>query len=247
MCNRYSRDAQIQAVWQRFQADGIFEHGPNSIPYLQKSDFNIAPQNYALTVFTPDNRRKINSMIFGLAPAWCYGKKITNRFMNARAETLTDKLAFKDLLSAKRCLIPATGFYEWKKEDGRKQPYHFRLKGGGLFAFAGLWDKWRSSDTTAAESYSFAIITTAPNELCATVHDRMPVILDEEAEKRWLDPDEHDTAKLLPLLKAYPADAMERYPVDPRMGYARFNDRRCVEPWEGKGGQLTFAMKPKDL
>src|ERR1051326_7869373 len=243
MCNRYSRDADIHAVWERFHADRIFDHGVNSIPYLQKPEFNIAPQNFALTVFAPDDRRAINSMIFGLAPAWCYRKKITNRFTNARAETLTDKLASKDLLPAKRCLIPATGFYEWKKEDGRKQPYHFRLKGGGLFAFAGLWDTWRSSDPTASESYSFAIVTTSPNELCATVHDRMPGILDEEAEKRWLDPDEHDPAKLLPLLRPYPAGEMECYAVDPRMGYARLNDRRGVEPGNGRMPQLTLLSK----
>jgi putative SOS response-associated peptidase YedK len=243
MCNRYSRDAEISDLWKRFQVEHVFDHGINSIPALQKPSYNIAPSDFGLTVFSPDKTRLLNVMNFGLVPSWFYGKKISSRFTNARAETITQKLAFKDLLPTRRCLIPATGFYEWRAEDGRKQPYHFRLKDGRFFAFAGLWNTWRSSDPTANESYSFAIITTTPNELCAPIHERMPVILDEEAEKQWLDPDEKDPGKLVSLLKPFAADQMESYQVTPQMGNSRFNDRRCVERWNGKNTQLTFLSK----
>src|ERR1041385_4544837 len=228
---------------KRFEAEGIFDHGINSILRLRDPAFNIAPQTHGMTVFAPEGTRTVHMMEFGLVPPWCYGKKITGRFTNTRAETINEKLAFKDLLPGKRCLIPATGFFEWKKEDGRKQPYHFRLRGSGLFAFAGLWDTWRSSDPTANESYSFAIVTTSPNELCATVHDRMPVILDAEAEKRWLDPDEKDPSKLRSLLRPFPADKMESYRVTPQMSYSSFNERRCIEPWDGKRAQLSIVSK----
>jgi putative SOS response-associated peptidase YedK len=240
VCNRFSRDVEITDVWKRFQVEHIFEHGLNSNQALQKPSYNIAPDDFAVTVFAPEKSRCLNVMTFGLVPSWCYGQRISSRFMNARAETITDKEAFKDLLPRKRCLIPATGFYEWRAEDGRKQPYHFRFKDGRLFAFAGLWNTWRSSDPTANESYSFAIITTTPNELCASIHDRMPVILDEKAEKRWLDPDEKDPGKLVSLLKPLAADEMECFRVTPQMNNSRFNEKRCVERWDGRDSQPTI-------
>ena len=247
MCNRYSRDVKLDVLLRRFAAQTWGERGGlNTMWQLYEPCYNIAPGSLAPAVFLKDGERRINIKEFGLVPGWCYGKRISSRFTNARAETITQKVAFKDLLASKRCLIPSSGYFDWKKEDGRKQPYHFRLKGGGVFGFAAVWEKWRCSDAAAAETYSFAIVTTSPNELCAMVHDRMPVILDEEAEKRWLDPDEKEPTRLLPLLRPFPAELMECYAVDPRMGYARFNDARCVEPWNVKPSQLTLLPNSRN-
>src|SRR5204863_3960643 len=131
----FSREVKIVDLWKRFQVERASDRGLDSLP-LQNADYNIAPQGLAAAIFAPERSRALHAMIFGLAPSWRSGKPIANRFTNARAETLTGKPAFKELLPVKRCLIPATGYFEWRRENGRNQPYHFRLQGGGPFAFA---------------------------------------------------------------------------------------------------------------
>jgi putative SOS response-associated peptidase YedK len=147
------------------------------------------------------------SMRWGLVPHWAKDPSVSYRMINARAETVAEKPAYRKLLAKKRCLIPADGFYEWRVgPDGKKQPVRFTLADGELFAFAGLWTSWLDRESGELLD-SCTIVTTTPNELCAKVHDRMPVILPADAEWAWLDPSlEPEKAKA--LLVPYPASAM---------------------------------------
>jgi putative SOS response-associated peptidase YedK len=147
--------------------------------------------------------------------------------INAKAETLTSKPMWRDPFRRRRCLVPADGFYEWETLDAkRKQPYAFTMRSGEPFAFAGLWDAWKEPDGGWLQS--FAIITTDPNELAATVHNRMPVILKPVDYDRWLTPDDPERPPV-DLLRPYDAGEMSAYPVDPRVGNVRNNDPALCE------------------
>jgi putative SOS response-associated peptidase YedK len=167
-------------------------------------------------------------MRWGLVPAWADDLKIGSRMINARSETVTEKASFKTLLRKSRCLVPASGFYEWKKHAGGKTPYFFGLKGGEPFAFAGLWTVWHTGRED--ELRSFTIITTGANELMSPVHDRMPVILHEKDEARWLDPMLSKPEDLLPLLAPYPSERMECWEVSPYVNSYRNQGEECVRP-----------------
>jgi putative SOS response-associated peptidase YedK len=142
--------------------------------------------------------------------------------INARAETAAEKPAFREAFRRRRCLVVADGFYEWKKTGGKaKQPYYIRMKDARPFGFAGLWDRWGELETCT-------ILTTSPNELCAPLHDRMPVILGTGDYDRWLDPSQSDVAELQPLLDPYPADEMLAEPVSTHVNNVRNEDERCI-------------------
>ena len=167
--------------------------------------------------------------LLGARPHWAKEKGIGNRLINARAESLAEKPAFRSAFKHRRCLIPADGFYEWKPEGGGKQPWLLRLRGGAPFAFAGLWEHW--TDPATREPFeSCTIVTTRPNELVATVHDRMPAILPRERHRLWLDPGTYDPVALGALLAPIPADAMEAFPVSKRVNSPVNEDPRCIEP-----------------
>jgi putative SOS response-associated peptidase YedK len=171
--------------------------------------YNVAPTQ-PIAVVTNTKAPAIDFHVWGLVPSWAKDPSIGNRMINARAETLAEKPTFRTALKRRRCVVPADGFYEWKRNsDGKtKTPMHITLRSGKPFAFAGLWDVWHSAD--GSELPSATIITTAPNELMADIHDRMPVLLDEAGMKRWLDPAEHANPEpLLSLLRPFPADAMQ--------------------------------------
>ena len=154
--------------------------------------------------------------------------------INARDDKIETSRMFSAAYERRRCLIPADGFYEWRKTgEGRgavKVPLRFTLKGGGLFAFAGVWESWRAPD--GKRVHSCTIITTEPNELMAPVHDRMPVILPEEAEDAWLDPPPHDLAALRAFLKPLPAHSMECYTVSSAVNSVNNDDPSCIAPGE---------------
>ncbi len=162
-----------------------------------------------------NDRGRIAFFRWGLVPAWAKDPSIGNRLINARAETLAEKPAFRAAYRARRCLVLADGFYEWRKEAGRKTPLYVRLRSGKPFAFAGLWESWRSPQDELL--FSCAIITTQPNELLAPIHDRMPVILDPAAYELWLDPSERRPVDLQRWLRPYPAGEMVAYPVSTRV------------------------------
>lgn len=178
---------------------------------------NIAPSQ-PVAVIPNTGARKVELFRWGLIPAWAKDPAIGNRLINARAETLSEKPAFRGAFRRRRCLILADGFYEWHAEPGRraKTPYYIRLTSGGLFAFAGLWETWQPP--AGAPVHSCTLITTTPNALIAPLHDRMPVILPEAVYALWLEPGEVPPARLQPLLAPYPAEALTAYPVNDPMG-----------------------------
>jgi len=149
------------------------------------------------------------------------------KLINARAETVAEKPSFRKPFRERRCLVPADGYYEWKREGSRKQPYHIRLNSERPFAFAGLWDWWSDEEGQSIESC--AILTTKPNERLASIHDRMPVILPPAAYEPWLDSGLQDATRLLTLLTSYPADAMIAVPVSRLVNDPRVDDARCLE------------------
>lgn len=174
--------------------------------------YNIAPSQPVLAI-PNDERNAADFFIWGLIPMWAKDPSIGARLINARSETLAEKPSFRGSFKHKRCLILADGFYEWKTAAGKKAktPYYIHLTDRRPFAFAGLWDSWESPDGSSLKTCT--IITTQPNELMASLHDRMPVILHPRDYTKWLDPSPQTPESLLPLLKPYPADAMTAYPV----------------------------------
>jgi putative SOS response-associated peptidase YedK len=162
--------------------------------------------------------------------------------INARGETLADKPAFKHLVDSRRCIIPADGFYEWRREGKRKVPMWVYLANREPFGLAGLWDVWRKSDGTTVES--FTIITTEPNELVGPIHNRMPVMLRREEEEQWLDVLRQSFAAVRSLLKPYPATLMDAHDVSTLVNSAKYDGPECIQPVSGdempRAGQLPL-------
>jgi putative SOS response-associated peptidase YedK len=174
--------------------------------------FNIAPSQPILAI-PNDGKNAADFFVWGLIPSWAKDPSIGNRLINARGETLAEKPSFRGALKYKRCLILADGFYEWKPQPGTKTkiPHFIFLKSRQPFALAGLWDEWHSPDGGSVRSAT--IVTIEPNELMATIHNRMPVILPPSAYAQWLDAAPQTPDRLLPLLQPFPADEMTAHPV----------------------------------
>ena len=207
--------------------------------------FNIAPEQISPTIPVIVRHRGGNEcrlMHWGLIPHWAADPSIGNRMINARAETLTELPSFKSLVNGGRCIIPADGFYEWRKEGNRKVPMWVHLKTKGPFVFAGLWDVWRKPDGKRVES--FTIITTEPNDLIEPIHNRMPVILRPEDEEQWLDASQTSFAKARLLLRPYPAELMDAHDVSPVVNSAKYDGPECVQPVSNddmpRAGQLSL-------
>jgi len=222
MCGRFSLTANLTTVAQRF---GVPIPTAESAVWIPS--YNIPPTK-TVVVVGDDGTRYLTEMRWGLIPSWAKDPSIGNRMINARAETVSTKPAFRAALRKRRCLVVADGFYEWQKEGRGKQPFYIALKSREPFGFAGLWETWTSPD--GAEIKSCTIITTEANELLRQIHDRMPVILTGEAEAVWLDPTIQEPARLLPLLKPYPAQEMEAYPVSRLVNLPTYDAPECVLP-----------------
>jgi putative SOS response-associated peptidase YedK len=166
---------------------------------------------------------------WGLVPHWADDLSIGSRMINARGETVASKPAFRSALKHRRCLIPADGFYEWKKIGAGKQPHLIRFADGRAFAFAGLWERWLSRDGGAPVD-SCTIITTTPNGLLRELHDRMPVILPPAAFEEWLRPEPLAAPRLDELLRPHPDSEMEAFAVNRRVNSPANDDPSCVEP-----------------
>ena len=196
--------------------------------------FNIAPTQPVMAL--ANNRpERFDYFHWGLIPSWAKDPSIGNRMINARAETLAQKPAFRSALRRRRCLVPADGFYEWRKEaDGKtKTPMYIRLKSGEPFAFAGLWEVWHAPDGSVVPSCT--LVTGEPNEVVRPVHDRMVVILPRDRYDQWLDPGEQRAAKLEELLKPYPAEEMEAYEVSRTVNNPKNDVPACVASPAGPG------------
>ncbi len=197
MCGRYRLSRRKQLVEAYFAS--VSEECEWSPRY------NVAPTQPVLTI-RQDSRapvRRLSIMRWGLIPSWSKDPSIGDKTINARSETVATTASFREPFKSQRCLVPADGFYEWKREGKTKQPYCFEMSEGELFAFAGLWDRWRDPRGDVIESYS--IITTAPNFLLADIHDRMPAILRPDEYDLWLDPAFRDTASVSEMLRPFDA------------------------------------------
>ncbi len=207
MCGAYGFSVKdAKDVYDRFEVVNQLEDF--------KPRWNLRPgqMNPVITSHSPN---KISRMFWGLIPHWAKDKSFAYKTINARAETVAKLPTFREPLRHKRCIIPATGFYEPDKINFSKPRYpwhYFQLKDQPLYGFAGLYDVWKDRQT-GKEIHTYTIITTTPNEVVGQFHDRMPVILDRELEGEWLNPDIVETERLLQMLKPYPAEKMETWPV----------------------------------
>ena len=225
MCGRFTLTVDPAELQDTF-GDFIF-------PTQFTPRYNIAPMQPILAI-PNDAKNTADFFLWGLIPSWSKDQGIANKLINARGETIAEKPSFRGSFKYKRCLILADGFYEWKTQTGAgaktKTPYFIHMKDCQPFAFAGLWDEWHSPDGGTLRTCT--IITTEPNELMSTLHNRMPVILDKNNYADWLDPAPHAKRPegLLPLIRPFPADRMSAYPVS-RLVNAPGNDRpECIVP-----------------
>jgi putative SOS response-associated peptidase YedK len=230
MCGRYFRKSDKQRIAEAFHLGRV-----EDLPLESAPSYNVAPTTMQPVI--RNNRdtgeREMVAMRWGMVPHFAKSLADFKGFstINAQAETLLSKAMWRVPFQRRRCLIPADGFYEWKKLDQKtKQPYAFGMRSGEPFAFAGVWDAWKDP---ATEDWlqSFSVITTGPNELTVTVHNRMPVILEPTNYERWLGRADVERPPV-DLLRPYQADEMTAHPVDPRVGNVRNNELSLCNLWE---------------
>ena len=221
MCGRYRLSQRKDLLAERFDVEPDDDWEPR---------YNIAPtQNVPVIRQHPDELKRLGSqMRWGLIPFWAKDPSIGFKMINARAETVATKPAFREAIRKRRCLIPADAFYEWKKNGKVKTPFCITMVDDSIFAFAGIWDSWRNSEGKALETCS--IITTTPNALLADIHDRMPVILPDDAYDLWLDPGFQKADAICDLLKPFDPALMRRYEVSSRVNLVKNDDSACAEP-----------------
>jgi putative SOS response-associated peptidase YedK len=208
------------------KADFAERFGVENLQLDLEPRYNIAPTQ-TTPVITRNSPNRAEEMRWGLVPFWAKDPSIGNKMINARAETVAEKPAFRKALAARRCLVPASGFYEWKRDAGGKVPHYIFLRDTGSFAFAGLYEIWKDQDGQVLKTYT--IITTTPNELMETIHNRMPVILSREDEGLWLDK-EAEIPALLALLRPYPAEQMDAYVVSKAVNSPMHEGESLIEP-----------------
>ncbi|MGH7135757.1 MAG: SOS response-associated peptidase [Pirellulales bacterium] len=217
MCGRFTLRTPMSDVAKAF---GVA--ADQAAPFL----FNIAPtQEVAAIRITAGGQRELCALKWGLVPGWADDMAIGNRMINARAETVATKPAYRRSFKSRRCLVIADGFYEWQKNGRQKQPFYIRLKGDRPFGIAGLWESWSKGGSVVE---SCALITTTANELVAPIHDRMPVIVPPEAYDLWLSPETQETELLASLLRPYAAVEMDAYPVSTRVNSPAYNEPDCI-------------------
>ena len=217
MCGRFTLTATAEDLASHFELATVPRLAPR---------YNIAPSQPVEVVRQQDGAQTLTPMLWGLIPSWADDPSIGNRMINARIETAAEKPAFRAAFRRRRCLIPATGFYEWTKANG-KQPYHFQLPGGGLFAFAGLWETWEKE---GGPIESCTILTTEANADVAPVHHRMPVVLSPSAYAVWLTPDEEVQApdSLLTRIRQVPEGRLSSHPVSKFVNDPRHEGPECI-------------------
>jgi putative SOS response-associated peptidase YedK len=223
MCGRFASNLTWEQLHEIY---GIAAPERMPAPPDLQPHYNIAPtQTVPVVRLNRAGRREIALLRWGLIPYWSKDAKIGARTINARAETVATAATFRGAFERRRCLVPANGFYEWRKLGGDKQPYFVGLRDGAPLSFAGLWERWKTGETALE---TFTIITGEPNSLVAEIHDRMPVILDPADYDAWLNAT--DTAILQALLQPFPSQLMTAYPVSKRVNNARNDDAGVMEP-----------------
>jgi putative SOS response-associated peptidase YedK len=234
MCGRFLNKLPPAETARLFRTKNVAPNYP--------ARFNIAPTDPVLAVRwnAKTGERSLDALRWGLIPYGARDMSMSARLINARSETLATTPAFRDAFQRRRCLIPASGFYEWRKDGKARIPYAIVPEGAPLFAFAGLWENWRDPASSAGADApwvrSCAIVTGEPNALLAPIHNRMPVILPEDAWAQWLGEAPASAAELSQLLKPYPAERMRLYPVSPRVNSVKNDDPSLAAPLMAEGG-----------
>lgn len=223
MCGRFTNAAKKEQIRKEFKA--LVNSSTPDNPR-----FNIAPSQMIDVVFEPEGERSLSQLKWGLVPNWAKDAEIGNRMINARAETITEKPSFREAFKSRRCIIPASGFYEWQqKAAGAKQPYYFYLKEKEVFGFAGLWESWVDKKTGELLE-TCTIITTKANDVLKPVHDRMPVILKAENYDEWLDVKEKNTERLQKLLVPYAVEEMNSHAVSKSVNVPDVDAAELIKP-----------------
>ena len=232
MCGRYAASRRPDDLVVEFEAVRAEGQAPLA------ADYNVAPTKDVYVVRhkkerdaegrpTGGGHRELRAVRWGLVPSWAKDASMGARLINARSETVAEKPAFREAFKRRRCVIPADGFYEWRRADGKRQPFFFQLKGGGVFGFAGLWERWEGGGGEVVNSC--AILTTEANDVLRPVHDRMPVILHPEEYELWLGADARERSLLQELLRPYPSAEMTAHPVSTLVNSPRSQGRELVE------------------
>jgi putative SOS response-associated peptidase YedK len=236
MCGRFTLRRPGGEVARHFELSEVPELAPRC---------NIAPgQDVPVVRAQASGVRTLDALRWGLVPPWVRDPRIGSRMINARSESAARRPAFAPALRARRCLVPADGFFEWAKRGAERRAFHVRLRGDGLFGMAGLWEAWHGPGGEIVESC--AILTTDSNAELRPLHDRMPVLLAPADYARWLDPELHDPEALRPLLRPFPDDALELVAVGPRVNRVEFDDPACLAPAEPPAQGELFGLKASD-
>ena len=224
MCGRFVQASSPALLVERFAVDEVV--GAETF----EAHYNLAPRMDALTIVEGDDVRRLGPMRWGLVPSWAESPAVGDRLINARAETLVEKPAFKPAFERRRCIIPADGFYEWQAAPGpRKQPMYIHARDGSPLAFAGLWESWRDrTDPEAPWIRTCVVITTDANAMMRPVHDRMPAMLATADWDQWLDREFTDGGALLHVLCPAPDDLLAMHPVSTRVNGARNDDASLI-------------------
>ncbi len=223
MCGRYTL-SDIDRVEDFLEVDE--SHIP---PQARSPRFNIAPTETAPVLRVRKTRRVLDLARWGLVPVWAKDPAIGSKLINARAETIASKPSYRDAFRHRRCLVPANGYFEWKKTQQGKQPFLFQDNAGSLLAFGGVWERWRQPDGDWL--ISFSIVTTPPNEIAAHIHDRMPLILTRSSFPLWLD-ETASPSELEPLLIPFSARSLRCFPVSRAVNKAGYDEPDCVQEIE---------------
>ena len=221
MCGRYTQTKSGEAIAKTFNLSST----PNPQPR-----YNIAPTQPVGAIAQREDDREYRIFQWGLVPSWSKDPNIGSRMINARSETVAEKPSFRAAFKRRRCLVLADGFYEWQRTSGKKQPYYVQVEDQEIFGFAGLWETWEGGDGSYLESCT--ILTTEPNGLMETIHNRMPVILHPDDFDLWLDPSLQDGRHVQHLLCPYEEKKMTAYAVSTVVNNPRNEDSVCVEPLE---------------
>jgi putative SOS response-associated peptidase YedK len=218
MCGRYSLIQSAEAIASSFELKNLPDLSPR---------YNIAPSQSVATIVR-ESDRTFQWMQWGLIPSWAKNSNIGYKLINARAETVSEKPSFRSAFKRRRCLIVADGFYEWQKVEKRKQPYYIQRQDGRPFAFAGLWETWKSQ--TEEELITCTIVTTTANALMEPIHERMPVILLPDSYDRWLDPSATDLRSLQDLLQPCASEFLKAFPISPTVNNPANDTPDCIAP-----------------
>ncbi|MFA6121729.1 MAG: SOS response-associated peptidase [Sideroxydans sp.] len=221
MCGRFALKESPKNLAEHFRVAGHFDCAPS---------WNIAPSMRIVSITADhEEKRHVRMMRWGLIPSWAKDATIGNKLNNARGETVAEKPSFRNAFKTRRCLIPASGFYEWKMESGIKQPWYISYKSGEPMAFAGLWEEWKPSDGEAIQTC--CIITTEANAIMQPIHDRMPVILNPDQWEQWLSHEVRRADLVQPLIAPHDSESMQAWPVTRDLNRAGLrNDAGLTEP-----------------